>query len=433
MSSRLARELAASINGVEVGVLRDEANVWSFEYNSDWGGAADSYDLAPNLPRAAGKIVDGSTSRPVQWFFDNLLPEEGARDLLAREAKITGSDSFGLLSYYGKESAGSITLLNRGEVPEEAGYVPLSDAELHERIANLPQHSLAAGAPKRMSNAGAQHKLAVCMRGGELFHPKGNTPSTHLLKPDHPDDYNWPSTVANEYFVMSLAGALGLPVPPVHIRYVPDPVYLIDRFDREISGSETRRLHVIDACQLLGLDRAFKYKQSSVATLVACLDRCNRPALARMQLLRWAIFNVLTGNADAHLKNVSFRVSATGIDLAPFYDLVSTECYRAGPESHPRWPARELSLRIGNANIFGTVTPADALAFAGELGVNIRAARRALGEMTEQIGPAADTIFAEIEAMETPVAVRAGQLRVLRQIRHIAIRDMVDRLSRAVP
>ena len=172
MNAALARELVASINGVEVGVLRDEANIWSFEYNSDWRSAADGYDLAPDLPRTEGKIVDGGTKRPVQWFFDNLLPEEGARDLLAREARITGSDSFGLLSYYGKESAGSITLLNRGEVPEEAGYVLLPDAELHERISRLPQQSLAAGAPKHMSNAGAQHKLAVCLRGDELFHPR---------------------------------------------------------------------------------------------------------------------------------------------------------------------------------------------------------------------------------------------------------------------
>ena len=428
MSSRSARELAASINGVEVGVLRDEANVWSFEYNSDWASAAAGYDLAPNLPRAAGKIVDGGTTRPVQWFFDNLLPEEGARDLLAREARIAASDSFGLLAYYGKESAGALTLLNRGEVPEEADYIPLSDAELHERIAKLPQQSLAAGAPKRMSNAGAQHKLAVCLRAGELFHPRGNTPSTHLLKPDHPDKDNWPNTAPNEYFVMKLAAALGLPVPPVHVRYVPDPVYLIDRFDREISGSETRRLHIIDACQLLGLDRTFKYQQSNVATLVACLERCNRPALARTQLLRWVIFNVLTGNADAHLKNLSFRVSADGIDLAPFYDLVSTECYRAGPESQPRWPNRELSLRLGNANTFATVTPADVLAFATELGVNLRAARRALAEMTEAIGAVADTILAEFAAREIPPAVRGGALRVLRQIRYVVIREMIDRL-----
>ena len=428
MNATPPRELVASINDVEAGVLRDEANIWSFEYTTQWSNSASGYDLAPNLPRANGKIIDGSTTRPVQWFFDNLLPEEDARDLLAREAQIPGADSFGLLAYYGNESAGSITLLKRGEVADEPGYVPLPDTELQERIAKLPQQSLAAGAPKHMSNAGAQHKLAVCVRDGKLFHPKGNVPSTHLLKPDHQDNTTWPSTVANEYFVMKLAAALGLPVPPVHIRHIPDAIYLIERFDREISENETRRLHVIDACQLLGLDRTFKYQQSSVNTLVACIELCNRPALARQHLLRWVIFNVLTGNADAHLKNLSFRISAEGIELAPFYDLVSTECYRANPESQPRWPHRPLSLHIGNANTFGAITRADVLSFAAELGTNRRAAERALNELTAAIGPAADTLIADFERLEIPAASRAAELRVLRQIRHIAIRDMSDRL-----
>jgi serine/threonine-protein kinase HipA len=216
----------------------------------------------------------------------------------------------------------------------------------------------------------------------------------------------------------------------VQIRYVPDPVYLIERFDREVAPHETRRLHVIDACQLLGLARSFKYEQSNVVRLVECIERCNRPALARQQLLRWVIFNLLIGNADAHLKNVSFRVSAQGIDLAPFYDLVSTECYRAGPGSEPRWPARELSLRIGRANTFGEVTPADVLAFAAELGANSRAAGRALEEMTEAIGAEADRIMGEFEKMTIPRTARAGALRVLTQIRQIPIREMVSRLSR---
>jgi serine/threonine-protein kinase HipA len=236
--------------------------------------------------------------------------------------------------------------------------------------------------------------------------------------------------VANEYFTMKLAAALELPVPAVHIRYVPDPVYLIDRFDRETCGTETRRLHVIDACQLLGLDRTFKYQQSSVATLTRCIERCNRPALARQHVLSWVIFNLLTGNADGHLKNLSFRVSAQGIELAPFYDLVSTECYRSTPESDPRWPTRDLSLRIGNATTFAAVTPADVLAFAKELGTNRKAAARALNEITERIAPAADTLIGEFENMKIPKTSRAGELRVLRQIRHIVIRDMHERLSR---
>ena len=41
-----------------------------------------------------------------------------------------------------------------------------------------------------MSLAGAQHKLPVCLRDGELFEPIGRQSSTHILKPDsHVDGY----------------------------------------------------------------------------------------------------------------------------------------------------------------------------------------------------------------------------------------------------
>jgi serine/threonine-protein kinase HipA len=66
--------------------------------------------------------------------------------------------------------------------------------------------------------------------------------------------------------------------------------------------------------------------------------------------------NVLTGNADAHLKNLSFRISSNGIELAPFYDLVSTESYRADASNIPRWPNRDLSMQIGEAKTFAEVS-----------------------------------------------------------------------------
>ena len=58
------RELLATINGDEVGVLRDEANIWSFEYAPGWVESADAFDLAPNLRRAESKIIDGGSQRP---------------------------------------------------------------------------------------------------------------------------------------------------------------------------------------------------------------------------------------------------------------------------------------------------------------------------------------------------------------------------------
>jgi hypothetical protein len=39
---------------------------------------------------------------------DNLLPEEAMRTVLAKEAQLSAEDAFGLLGYFGAESAGSL-------------------------------------------------------------------------------------------------------------------------------------------------------------------------------------------------------------------------------------------------------------------------------------------------------------------------------------
>lgn len=171
-----------------IGELVEVNNVWSFTYSDYWVARKDAFDLSPSLSKAHRTIVDGSTERPVQWFFDNLLPEEDARTLMARDAKIEAANAFGLLAWYGAESAGALTLLPPDQVATEGDVRRLHEAELSERIRRLPQLSLSAQAPKRMSLAGAQHKLAVVLERGELFEPEGARASTHILKPDHPNN-----------------------------------------------------------------------------------------------------------------------------------------------------------------------------------------------------------------------------------------------------
>ena len=84
---------------------------------------------------------------------------------------------------------------------------------------------------------------------------------------------------------------------------MPEPFYLIDRFDRVLHKNHWQRRHVIDACQLLGLDRSCKYLQGSMDNLAAQAKACRSPAVARTRLFSWLVFNVLTGNGDAHLKS----------------------------------------------------------------------------------------------------------------------------------
>src|SRR5437762_4446791 len=195
------RELVAYLNGLPVGVLGESDDLWRFEYDPQWAQAADSFDLSPALPRSTLQHEDRGSNRPVQWYFDNLLPEERLRDVISREAHIRGDDAFALLEYLGAESAGSLVLLPPGKDPEEPGGLkPLPDDELCERVRNLPRVSLSSAAPKRMSAAGAQHKLLVVYRDGALYEPIGSEPSTHILKPNHVLD-DFPASVINQFVV----------------------------------------------------------------------------------------------------------------------------------------------------------------------------------------------------------------------------------------
>ena len=72
-----AQSLRASINQTEVGTLQEVAGLWSFQYTADWLGNAQCFALSPHLPLTAESLLDGASQRPVQWYFDNLLPEEG--------------------------------------------------------------------------------------------------------------------------------------------------------------------------------------------------------------------------------------------------------------------------------------------------------------------------------------------------------------------
>ena len=84
------RELHAFIDDRPVGVVSEEGDSWAFAYDPAWAGDPEGFDLSPALRRSAGRIVDGASERPVQWYFDNLLPEQALRTLYAREAGLAG-------------------------------------------------------------------------------------------------------------------------------------------------------------------------------------------------------------------------------------------------------------------------------------------------------------------------------------------------------
>ncbi|MBS0420008.1 MAG: HipA domain-containing protein [Proteobacteria bacterium] len=433
------RKLIAYLNGQVVGTIAEGNDLWTFEYDAEWVGRPDSFDLSPALPRSKLHFEDGGSERPIQWYFDNLLPEEQMREVVSKQANIKGDDAFALLEYLGAESAGSLVLLPPGQdLPQKGGLRPLSDAELAGRIRNLPRVPLSSGAPKRMSVAGAQNKLWVVYRKGELFEPEGSEPSTHILKPNHVGD-DFPASVINEYFTMSLARELGLPIPPIFRHYTPEPVYIVQRFDRIVTEvGPTQRRHIIDACQLLNKSRTFKYRTATLQTLAEITELCRNRAITRLSLYRWLVLNLLIANTDNHLKNLSFLVSAEGIDLAPAYDLVSTGTYHARAFANERanWPVVDLAIELPGATTLGGVNRESVLRAGEVLGLPRRIGTRELDRLVRDLPLAAEKIQDRIETenADYPAAVGVflgGERRIVATIKHLIVREMVERLAPA--
>jgi len=433
------RVLLASINGEQIGSLHEVNGIWAFRYTEAWLKNPQRFALSPYLPLKDEQLLDLSTQRPVQWYFDNLLPEENQRLLLANDAHLDAADAFGLLGYYGSESAGSLVLLQEGIAVNTADELrPLSDQNLNNRILNLPKAPLNHAALKRMSLAGAQHKLAVVLQGNELFEPAGNTPSTHILKPDHQETDSYPHSVVNEWFVMRLAAKLKLDVPKVHRRYVPSPVYIIDRFDRVQDKHGWQRRHAIDACQLLGLDRSFKYSQASMDSLAALANACRGSAVTRTKIFGWLVFNVLVGNTDAHLKNLSFLVSSEGIQLAPHYDMLSTACYSTKAYNNNDWPDKtRLTWPILGVSFFADIDRTLLLSAGEALSLAESTAKRLLDMYCSRILDEAEKLYAEFEQENAALlehrpalsATLAGESRCLRTIQHTIIKEMIEKLA----
>ncbi len=435
------RSLSVSTHGREIGSLLEQDGIWTWVYEDSWLQAPDAFPLSPALPLSEQRMRDGSTQRTVQWYFDNLLPEEQLREVLSKEQQVGQGDAFGLLARLGAESAGALVLLPPGSPEAEKGDQPLTVGELSARIQNLPRASLTSRSPKRMSLAGAQHKMVVLFNPetGELREPLRASASSHILKPNSRSE-QYPHSVVNETFTMRLARKLGVNVPAVHRLYVPEPVYIIERFDRAWD-TDTRtwtRKHVIDACQLLNQPSIFKYSNANLDTLARVIDKCRLKAAARMAIFRWVLFNTLVGNSDSHLKNISFLVSHEGVQIAPFYDLLCTAVYHARMFAGDlaTWPDEPLAIPVVDAAVFGDVTRDKLIKTGVALGLPPAGATREVVKMVQQLPLIADALMIEMEREfealrsvspqpEAMSATQGAEAHLLRGVRKLVIADML--------
>jgi serine/threonine-protein kinase HipA len=379
--------LAIWSEGKRVGEVAVEQGRWRFTYNDDWLKDKQAFQLSPHFPFQAETFIDSSDDKRVEWFFENLLPEGGMREALARQAHLSSEDSFGLLSRYGEESAGALILLAAGaSYPEKSRYIELTHDDLRSRIARATNTPLLASSENlHMSLAGVQNKLGVLFNADKMSLPEGAAASSHILKPDN-DNTAFKCCPANEFFCMRLARELGLAVPDVTLLHIPETIYLTTRFDREITPEGITRKHQIDLCQLLNKWVGYKYESHGGITahdLFSALELVIQPAVARGHVIRWIIFNYLIGNNDAHAKNLSFLVTHKGIRIAPFYDLLCVQAYL--PES-------VLAMSIDGENKPGWIEAKHWNNLAVDAGISKRLLKEYLEHQSENIETAAKKI-----------------------------------------
>ena len=193
----------------------------------------------------------------------------------------------------------------------------------------------------RISLSGVQPKGALVLRDGSLRKPKEGERGEFILKPA-PVSYallERKYCPANEHLTMQMAAqAYGIETAANALCFFRDgeAAYITKRFDVAPDGSKYPQE---DFASLAGLTKAnggtnYKY---GVLSYEDCADIIRRYVrAAQVDLLRFfrvVLFNYITLNDDAHLKNFSLIDRGNGdYRLAPAYDLINTSLHLRTPQ-----------------------------------------------------------------------------------------------------
>jgi serine/threonine-protein kinase HipA len=303
--------------------------------DTDTGGAGFTYDPSWLTTRGAFPI---STSMPLNdkragpalflpWAA-NLLPESDSLQAVGQFLGVAPSDVIGILSEMGRDTAGALSIGRPGTSSSDNWRPIDNEAGLERIIEELPKKPFLVGEEGvSMSLAGAQSKMGVAIDAqGRLCIPLEGSPSTFILKPDVPRLWG---SVQNEAFCLTLARRMRLSAIDVTTGVAGKRSYLlVKRYDRLEADGRWRRVHQEDFCQALGKPPAAKYEANQTGirgpTIKDMVEATRRlaPAADIVKLLDMVIFNIITCNTDAHAKNFSLIIRASGATLAPIYDVM---------------------------------------------------------------------------------------------------------------
>ena len=284
-------------------------------------GASPHAEISLTMPRRAPQYV----SAELHPIFQMNLPEGYVLDELRRRfAKASSLNPMLLLALTGRDSAiGRVSVSTPAVAPVDG----MKGERLDEILAWDGAEDLFAELAERYllrtGASGVQPKLLVPEK---MAPSKGSMLTRELIVKSAGDDY--PGLAINEYVCMSIARAIGIPVPEFHLSKNRE-LFVMRRFDRTAGGAA---IGFEDMAVLMGLPAARKYDSSyeriAKAILLFCSPEHHPAALA--QLFDQVVLSCIVGNGDAHLKNfgVLYDDPHEGtVRLAPAYDIINTTAY----------------------------------------------------------------------------------------------------------
>ena len=346
--------------------LSRESGQVEFRYVDDYlrdGGTP----VATTLPLDSTPVRVASGAVPP--FFAGLLPEGRRLSNLRRAVKTSADDELSLLLAIGRDTVGVVQVVPSGVTPIPAEpLVQVRRSWTEIRFSDLLEE---AGVVDPVGLPGVQDKASARM----ISVPVARAGERYLLKISPPE---YPCVVENEDFF--LRQARGARIECARARVVHDaedrPGLLVQRFDRvaEPSG-DTTALACEDACQVLGRWPADKYNLSAEEVVNGLAERCAARTLAARNLFEQICFAWLTGNGDAHAKNLSILATVDGEWLAaPAYDLPSTV------------PYGDLSLALSLQGRTRGISRRHLVAFASDVGLpDRRVAERTIATLLRRL------------------------------------------------
>ena len=318
---------------------------------------SESVPLVPHQPR-------GKAARR-RVFFDELLPEGAARQRLADRARVTPTDTLGLLAAYGRDVAGAVQIIDAtaadaADPPRTRALSTADIADLLDDVAAFPLGN--APVSGKASLAGVQEKVLLARVGDRWAQCLYGYPSSHIIKPvarPHSD------MIFNEEYASRLARALGLAPYATWIdTFEGTDALVIERYDRD-AATPGGRLHQEDFNQALGASGADKYQEHSgkvsLQRIAAVVASAQGPE-GLERLLTLVTLAVAVGNLDMHAKNIALLHLPDGsARLAPAYDVV--------PLTHYSGIDGRMAMAINDVYEHSRIRRSDLVAEAGRWGM----------------------------------------------------------------